>query len=524
MSIARHLFSVCALGSLTVSVGFAAGCGSNAPDGPGGANGGGPSAIFGAPGDDAGDAGVLLPRCIVATNQCVATCSGSATTSVSGTVYDPAGRNPLYGIVVYVPSVPPGALPAGLCYSCSALYDSGMPIADTVTDAAGHFTLTGVPDGANIPLVVQVGKWRMQYTMPNVNRCQDNDTKIAAATTAAPNVLRLPRNHTEGDIPNIAISTGGADSLECLLSRIGVDKSEYVPGPGGTGRLHIYQGYNGANTTPAAPVSSQGLWPNDTATAVTDFSAYDMTLLTCEGQETSGSVGGGGLGGFGGRGGGGIGGGLSTMQQQALFNYAQAGGRVFASHFHYAWFNKGPFAAENLATWTPTAETYTMDPNANIETTLPGGAAFPRGEAMKQWLTNVNALNANGELHIVQARHNAVVTAANTASIPWIVTDTAAQPPNQTEYFSFDTPFGVAPAEQCGRVVYSDLHVGAASGDYGQTMGEDMIPGGAMVPSGCANNALSPQEKALEFMLFDLSGCITPPDQGAGGVPPPPTK
>ncbi len=326
----------------------------------------------------------------------------------------------------------------------------------------------------------------------------------------------------EGDIPNIAIATGGADSLECLLSRIGVDKAEYVPGPGGAGRLHIFQGNNGANTTPAAPAASQGLWPNNTTTAVADFSAYDITLLTCEGAETSGGGGGGG-GGFG-RGGGGGGGGLSTAQQQALFNYAAVGGRVFASHFHYAWFNTGPFAAENLATWTPTAETYTMDPNAIIETTLPNGAAFPRGQAMKQWLTNVNALT-NGELHIVQARHNAVVTAANTPSLPWIVTDTAARPPSQTEYFSFDTPFGVSPAEQCGRVVYSDLHVGAASGDYGQTPDMQMIPTNtAVVPSGCANNALSPQEKALEFMLFDLSGCITPPDQGAGGVPPPPTK
>jgi hypothetical protein len=525
MSIARHLFSVCALGSLSIAVGFAAGCGSNGSKAGGTAAGGGANAIFGVTGDDggtAGDGGIVLARCIVATNQCVSTCGGTTTTNITGTVYDPAGRDPLYGIVVYVPSVPPGPLPAGLCYSCSALYESGMPIAYTVTDAAGHFTLTNVPDGANIPLVVQVGKWRMQYTVPNVTRCQDNDGTIAAATTAAPNVLRLPKNHTEGDIPNIAIATGGADSLECLLGRIGVDKSEYTPGPGGTGRLHIYQGDGGANTTPAAPVASTGLWPNDTATAVADFSAYDITLLTCEGHETTGGdVGRGGFGGLGGVGGGAA---LTTMQQQALFNYATAGGRVFASHFHYAWFNTGPFAAENLATWTTGTQSYDVDPNANIETTLPGGAAFPRGEAMKEWLMNVNALNANDELHIVQARHNAVVGAANTASVPWIVTDTMANPPNQTEYFSFDTPFGVAPIEQCGRVVYSDLHVGAASGDYGQTAGQDQIPANSMVPSGCANNALSPQEKALEFMLFDLSGCITPPDQGAGGVPPPPTK
>jgi len=90
-----------------------------------------------------------------------------------------------------------------------------------------------------------------------------------------------------------------------------------------------------------------------------------------------------------------------------------------------------------------------------------------------------------------------------------------------TEYFSFDTPLGVEPVEQCGRVVYSDLHVGAASDDYGVTDPDDNIPAGAIVPTGCASNQLSPQEKALEFMLFDLSGCVTPPDQGAGGVPPP---
>ncbi len=415
-------------------------------------------------------------------------------TNVTGTVYDPAGKNPLYGIVVYVPSVPPGPLPAGAgCYTCGSLYQSGMPIAYAVTDSAGKFTLTGVPDGANIPLVVQVGKWRMQYTLPSVTKCQDNDATAATASIAAPKVLRLPKNHTEGDIPDIAIATGGADSLECLFSRIGVDKSEYGPGDTGAGRIHIFNGDGGSNTTPAAPVASQGLWTTKDA-----LMNYDITILTCEGHETT------------------------AMNQQALYDYAQAGGRVFASHYHYSWFNTGPFSTQNLATWA--RGTNDMgDINAIVQQTLPNGSPFPRGVAMEQWLTNVGALT-NGELPIQQARHNADVTVANTPSTPWILADQNAKPAKATEYFSFDTPFGTAAAEQCGRVVYSDLHVGAASMDYGGYTGGGDIPANAVVPTGCANNALSPQEKALEFMLFDLSGCITPPDQGAGGLPPPPTK
>jgi hypothetical protein len=88
-----------------------------------------------------------------------------------------------------------------------------------------------------------------------------------------------------------------------------------------------------------------------------------------------------------------------------------------------------------------------------------------------------------------------------------------------TEYLSFNTPVDAglddagAPA-YCGRVVYSDLHVGAASGDY------DGQGAGGIVPTGCANNPLSPQEKALEFMLFDLSSCVTP-DTGTAQQPVP---
>jgi hypothetical protein len=76
-----------------------------------------------------------------------------------------------------------------------------------------------------------------------------------------------------------------------------------------------------------------------------------------------------------------------------------------------------------------------------------------------------------------------------------------------TMYFSFDTPVSTSPsASYCGRAVFSDLHVA------GNPATKDNPP----PPDGCTDADLSPQEKALEFMLFDLSSCVVP-----DAVPPP---
>src|SRR5665811_1065963 len=77
-------------------------------------------------------------------------CPPGTKTSISGTIYDPAGSAPLYDVAVYVPSSPLSDIPSGIdlktCNSCAAPL-SGDPVAVTLTDSPGHFKLDDVPAG-----------------------------------------------------------------------------------------------------------------------------------------------------------------------------------------------------------------------------------------------------------------------------------------------------------------------------------------------------------------------------------------
>jgi hypothetical protein len=481
---------------------------------------GGPSSS----GGNGGDGGIPCPAGL----QCNVSCSGGGTTSISGTVYDPAGNNPLYNVVVYVPATPLQPLPAGVptgndSCSCLALFKSGA-ITSVATGVDGKFTLTNAPAGSNVPLVIQIGKWRHEVNV-NVTACQDNPQPDKS--------LKLPGTIAAANdsMPDIAVSTGSADTLECLMTRIGLPNSEYVAGAGGSGHIHVFSGGDptgmsamGTPETPAmpgAPEADTALWDSPD-----HLMAYDITLLSCEGAETY------------------------KANPPALEQYLNQGGRVFASHYHYAWF-AGPMEAikanmltganysapmdwgTHLGNWNPDGMFGTMpmpgmgyplgDIGGIIDTTLNGSSMpFPKGQALLQWLGIVNALGQSGvppmELSIFQPRFDVTVTSSNTPSQPWITSDSQGVP-GMTQYFSFDTPVNPNPPvtgpdpsggwTYCGRAVYSDLHVG------GDPSTSDMPP----PPGGCMTGPLSPQEKALEFMLFDLSSCvipdtIAPPDSG----------
>ncbi len=450
-------------------------------------------------GDDGGssgghnDGGTVCPAGL----QCNVLCSGGGTTSIKGTVYDPAKRNPLYDVAVYVPASPLQALPKGVptgadACSCQALYKSGAVVA-TTTGVDGTFELDNAPVGSSVPLVIQIGKWRRQFTI-DVEACQPNQQPDK--TLLMPN--SVPPGDTNTNMPDIAVSTGSADSLECLMTRIGLPPTEYVAGAATGGHIHVFSGGSPSGApggapepTPFGPESDTNLW--DTSD---HLMPYDIVLLSCEGDETF------------------------DAKPANLETYLNAGGRAFASHFHYAWFsgqleNEGQtYTAPadwgtNLATWAPDTVDGDGPVAGTIVQTLNGSnKPFPKGVILDQWLQLVGALGKDGvpmgDLSIYDPRYNAVVSATDVHSQPWITSG------SNTMYFSFDTPVDApdapdgGPPNYCGRAVFSDLHVGSNPAT------NDTVDDGTPAPGGCADGALSPQEDALEFMLFDLSSCVIP--------------
>lgn len=432
--------------TLLILTALAIGCGSN--DGGGGGDGDG-----GTGGPDGGGTPCTNLACFQVD------CSGGGTTTVSGTVYAPNGTLPLYNVTVYVPNATVQPFVDELsCDMCGSTL-SGAPLVTATTDTFGNFTLADVPATDNVPLVIQVGKWRRQVTLPNVPSC--TNTELTADQT------RLPRDRTEGDIPRIALSTGGADALECLLRKIGISDQE-IGARGGVERIHLYAGEGGTNRFEAGGdfANATELWQS-----LDTLSAYDVVLLSCEGSQNPDTK--------------------PAVSRDALQQYTGLGGRVFASHWHNLWIEQGPAPWPGVATWDFQSDLGSI--TADLDQT------FQKGADLAQWLLNVGGSTALGKIDITAAQHT--VNAVDAAQAQrWIYLDDTANGNPAVQYLSFTTPLELPEEQRCGRVVYSDIHVSSS----------DASSPDAPFPSGCQSTELSPQEKVLAFMLFDISSCVGP--------------
>lgn len=379
---------------------------------------------------------------------------------MSGVVYEPSGRLPLYNVAVFVPNSTPKPFVEGVsCETCGASI-TGSPISITLTDAQGKFTLSNVPVGSNIPLVIQIGRWRRQVTIPTVTACTNT-------TLSDSNVTRLPRNKSEGDIPKMALVSGDADPFECLLLKM-IDASEFTEN-GGDGGVHFFRN-NGLGMRLLEPI-----WEGPKLYGKVDtLKKYDVVFLPCEGGANS-------KGGY----------------TKNIVDYTAAGGRMFTTHYGYVWTADGSPPFPSTAHWMPESAT-----PEDVAVTI--NQTFPKGQAFASWLENVGAASG-GIIQLVETRKD--VGTVTPPTIDWMHGDSTKNTPGTnydwTPHLTFNVPFDPPPApdggpgQTCGRVVFSDFHV--ASGARNNKFA---------FPKACNDTPFTPQEKALVFMMFDLASCV----------------
>ena len=203
--------------------------------------------------------------------------------------------------------------------------------------------------------------------------------------------------------------------------------------------------------------------------------------------------------------------------------YADNGGRVFADHLHSPWIRLGLPPWPATANWIGVGDDLPNPVTANVDT------SFPKGNSFADWLVTVGASTTRGQLSIKEGQHS--VDAPYGATRRWIYTDS----PSSTQYLTFNTPVEAKTDNQCGRVVFTDVHVANVVKDSGGNViaaTSDLSHPDIPFPNGCkASLDLNAQEKALEFMFFDLSSCVqietgTPvppniPKPGTAPTPPP---
>jgi hypothetical protein len=436
-----------------------------------------------------------------------------------------------------LPEIPKG-LPPGDAVSCDRCEDQdlGPVLIGTVTDSTGSYTLEGkIPVGVEFLLVVKAGKFRraVAFSVDPEDACTTVDR---SNVTLPNNPTRLPRDLDDGlavNVPHIAITTGDYDAMECVFEKIGLAHSLFTS-PTGDGPIHLYRD-NGAwpsgelrgcvgcaactgnncrrsfcdgcgdceggtecsacQATVVAACEASGI-PTSTELVGSEvlhqdggrITEYDMVVSNCRGNANGAPD-------------------AESDDAGNVRRYVNRGGRFFASHFSHNWIQHGTegFSADApLDTGLAPAvvwqghDTGITNGTGILSENPPRENASPRIQSFIDWMVHVDAVSEDDlSFNIPEPRSRATTLGEFTEEFVHCEGGVCDRESRwRPQQIAFNTPYA-APSEgaACGRVVYSGFHVSV-------TGTSDLV-----FPSYCSG-PLSPPEKTLLFLLFDLGACV----------------
>ena len=387
-------------------------------------------------------------------------CPGQAST-ITGRVYAPNGKDPVPGATVFVPSKTPELFPPSVkCEACGSL-GTGNNFWTTTTKWDGTFKLSGVCPGSR-SLVFQNGRFRRLIT---VNVGAKTTIKIPAHRS------RLPRRNREFNvsdaIPRIAVATGDYDKMECVLRKMGLQDGSYT----------LFEGAKVLKSTPARPTFSS-LVRN-----LGQMKSYNIIFINCtdntfESELNNPQV-------------------VSNIKQ-----YVQSGGRLYVTDWSYDWI-------ERIDTFSPYVD---FEPGASGPAPeKANAAALGKGEIkvqadikdskMRQWLTLFPGAAKNGRAVIEHFLAQWVIMhKLHKETKTWVegvVQFGSGQQAKRPLTVTFNF-------KSCGKILFSSYHT---EGRDAELKAYPFPP--KPFPQYCGNS-FSPQDRILEYLIFDIANCIKP--------------
>jgi hypothetical protein len=516
-------------------------------------------------------AAVSLLACVLAPAAAAQSCTTSLTGTVyapNGT--DPLPNILVYVPTTTVSPMPSGL---GDCATQSQLV-SGNPLVSTTTDAKGNFTLTNAQLGGTQSLVIQAGKWRRVYSNINVTACQSNaaptlampadssqgDLPHIAISTGSVDALecvfrKIGISDSEFQAPGSGTGHidlyAGSESPGLTLDANGntvPSESTLVSSATTLGQydmtLFACQGTSfnpaanvAANDTNVVAYANQGgrvfathysyVWLNNSAgfasvanwqpdqalsttaiNATIDQSFYEGTVLaqwlyyigasTTLGQipleqtkKDQVSV-------------------NAPAQSWAKLNDAAYGNPVMQFTFDtplnassttpavQASFANSPAnfvttdPSDTITVTTANTSAVAADASLTVALTLPAGLtvnSLAGVGASSGWVCSVSSLSCN---------RTTALAAGATDGVTLNFTITPSAPLGQSQVVATLSGGGLSNSNQCGRVLFNEYHV------------ENRTTTANKFPAECPATAMTPQEKFLEFSLYNLSNFIAP--------------
>lgn len=349
------------------------------------------------------------------------TCNGNATT-VKGTVYAPNGTDPLPNIYVYA-AAQVNPFPKGnYCNQCTMPLDAWYTHTQSAADGTFTLDLADAPRGANITFVINVGRFR-KVTMLPVTACSNNSAPKTATT--------LPGSSADGDIPNIAVTTGNSDHLDQILGVLGITQFD------------CYEGRASTSSTPTCtPIDTVANLIGKTSAKTIDD--YHLLFISCapNAYKTFGSP--------------------SLASNAASF--VTAGGRMFVTDMSYDWVAQ---AFPSAITWMgPGGNPQPVDgANVGVAGTYDGNVD---DMSLLAWLGNFgigNPVTIQGFLNPWSVQQSLPKTSTQ-------IVDGTVSTSSGSSDVPLTTQFDVS---ACGRVVYSSYHTAGGTVSPGNLLPQERI-------------------------------------------------